>query len=239
MSSSSDRSGPADRSPASRSATSRPAVSRPAVSRPEKGDSSKSEASKGEATRARILQRALELTTSVGFERLSIGDLAADLGLSKSGLFAHFGSKEQLQLDVLDAAAESFKAAVFDPVPRGSAGDARVVALFDNILEWIQSRDVPGGCIFMAGAFEWDDAQGPVRQRLVEWHEKFKLGLVRSVSIAVEQRLFRADLDAELFAHELHGILLEYHLEARLMRNRKALSFARRAFQRLLADARG
>jgi AcrR family transcriptional regulator len=187
----------------------------------------------------RLLQRALELTTSVGFERLSIGDLAADLGLSKSGLFAHFGSKEQLQLDVLDAAAESFKAAVFDPVPRGTAGDARVVALFDNILEWIQSREMPGGCIFMAGAFEWDDAQGPVRQRLVEWHEKFKLGIVRSVSIAVEQRLFRADLDAELFAHELHGILLEYHLEARLMRNKKALSFARRAFQRLLVDARG
>jgi AcrR family transcriptional regulator len=228
MSPSSDRSGPADRSPASRSG-----IARPAASRAEKGD-----ASKGEATRARILQRALELTTSVGFERLSIGDLAADLGLSKSGLFAHFGSKEQLQLDVLDAAAESFKAAVFDPVPRGSAGDARVVALFDNILEWIQSRDMPGGCIFMAGAFEWDDAQGPVRQRLVEWHEKFKLGLVRAVSVAIEQRLFRADLDAELFAHELHGILLEYHLEARLMRSKKALSFARRAFQRLLADAR-
>ena len=82
--------------------------------------SDKGEASKGEATRARIVQRALELTTSVGFEGLSIGDLAADLGLSKSGLFAHFGSKEQLQLDVLDAAAESFKAAVFDTVPRSS-----------------------------------------------------------------------------------------------------------------------
>ncbi|HTV20295.1 MAG TPA: TetR/AcrR family transcriptional regulator [Polyangiaceae bacterium] len=185
------------------------------------------------------MQRALELTTSVGFEALSIGDLASDLGLSKSGLFAHFGSKEQLQLDVLDAAAESFKSAVFDPVPRTSPGDARVVALFENVLKWIQSREMPGGCVFMAGAFEWDDAQGPVRQRLVEWHEKFKAGIVRSVSVAIEQQLFRADLDAELFAHELHGILLEYHLEARLMRNKKAQVFARRAFQRILADARG
>jgi AcrR family transcriptional regulator len=208
-------------------------------SRAEKADSSRAEGSKGEATRARIVQRALELTTSAGFDGLSIGDLAADLRLSKSGLFAHFGSKEQLQLDVLDAAAESFKAAVFDPVPRTSPGDARVVALFENILKWIQSRDMPGGCVFMAGAFEWDDAQGPVRQRLVEWHEKFKTGIVRIVSIAVEQRAFRADLDAELFAHELHGILLEYHLEARLMRNKKAPAFARRAFQRLLIDARG
>jgi len=208
-----------------------------------RGDSSradaKAEASKGESTRARIVQRALELTTSVGFDGLSIGDLAADLGISKSGLFAHFGSKEQLQLSVLDAAAESFRAAVFEPVPRNTAGDARVVALFENVLKWIQSRDVPGGCIFMAGAFEWDDARGPVRERLVEWHEKFKLGVMRAVSLSVEQRLFRADLDAELFAHELHGILLEYHLEARLMRNKKAQVFARRAFQRLLADARG
>lgn len=225
MSPSSDRSGPSERSRASE---------RSPAPRSEKAD-----ASKGEATRARIVQRALELTTSVGFEGLSIGDLASDLGLSKSGLFSHFGSKEQLQLDVLDAAAESFKAAVFDTVPRSAAGDARVVALFENTLDWIQSRDMPGGCVFMAGAFEWDDAQGPVRQRLVEWHEKFKLGLVRAVSIGIEQRLFRADLDAELFSHELHGILLEYHLEARLMRNKKALSFARRAFQRLLADARG
>lgn len=227
-----------ERGPSSRAelrAGSKAESSRGEGSRSEAG---KGEASKGEATRARIVQRALELTTSVGFEGLSIGDLAADLGLSKSGLFAHFGSKEQLQLDVLDTAAESFKAAVFDPVPRTSPGDARVLALFENVLKWIQSRDMPGGCVFMAGAFEWDDARGPVRQRLVEWHEKFKAGIVRSVSVAIEQRLFRADLDPELFAHELHGILLEYHLEARLMRSEKALSFARRAFQRLLADAR-
>lgn len=213
--------------------------SRGESSRGESRADAKAEASKGESTRARIVQRALELTTSVGFDGLSIGDLAADLGISKSGLFAHFGSKEQLQLSVLDAAAESFRAAVFEPVPRTTAGDARVVALFENVLKWIQSRDVPGGCIFMAGAFEWDDARGPVRERLVEWHEKFKQGVMRAVSLSVEQHLFRADLDAELFAHELHGILLEYHLEARLMRNKKAQVFARRAFQRLLADAHG
>src|SRR5262245_19298025 len=115
--------------------------------------SSEREASKGEATRARIVQRALELTTRVGLDGLGIGDLAAWVGLSKSGPFGHFGSKEQLQLDVLEAAAESFKAGVFDPVRRSSPGDARVVTLFENILKWIQSRDMPGGCVFMAGAF--------------------------------------------------------------------------------------
>ena len=162
--------------------------------------------SKGEATRARIIQRALELATRVGLEGLSIGDLAQDLGLSKSGLFAHFGSKEQLQLDVLDAAAELFRAVVFDPV-RGAVGQARLVALFENMLKWVQARDLPGGCIFMAGAFEWDDAQGPVRQRMVEWFEKLNGVASRARwRRAVEQGEFRADLDAELFAYELHSI---------------------------------
>lgn len=194
--------------------------------------------SKGEATRARIIQRALELATRVGLEGLSIGDLAQDLGLSKSGLFAHFGSKEQLQLDVLDAAAELFRAVVFDPVMRGPVGQARLVALFENMLKWVQARDLPGGCIFMAGAFEWDDAQGPVRQRMVEWFEKLNASLARAVASAVEQGDFRADLDVELLAYELHSIALKYHLEARLLRSKKALALARRAFQRLLADAR-
>jgi AcrR family transcriptional regulator len=194
--------------------------------------------SKGEATRARIIQRALELATRVGLEGLSIGDLAQDLGLSKSGLFAHFGSKEQLQLDVLDAAAELFRAVVFDAVMRGAVGQARLVALFENMLKWVQARDLPGGCIFMAGAFEWDDAQGPVRQRMVEWFEKLNASLARVVASAVEQGEFRADLDVELLAYELHSIALKYHLETRLLRSKKALVLARRAFQRLLADAR-
>jgi hypothetical protein len=131
-----------------------------------------------------------------------------------------------------------FRSAVFDPLLRASVGEARVLALFENYLKWIQSRDLPGGCIFSAGAFEWDDARGPVRQRMVEWFEKLNASVVRTVAGVVEQGEFRADLEVELFASELHGILLKYHLEARLLRSRKALALARRAFQRLLADAR-
>jgi hypothetical protein len=97
---------------------------------------------------------------------------------------------------------------------------------------------LPGGCVFSAAAFEWDDAHGPVRQRMVEWFDKFNAAIARAAAGAVEQGEFRADLDVELFANELHGILLKYHLEARLLRNKKAPTFARRAFQRLLADAR-
>jgi AcrR family transcriptional regulator len=197
-----------------------------------------SPASKGEATRARIVQKALELGASVGLEGISIGELAQDLGLSKSGLFAHFGSKEQLQLDVLDLAAELFSSSVFDAAARSERGEARVARVFDNLLKWISSRGVPGGCIFLAGAFEWDDLQGPVRQRVVEWFERFNAALARLATRGMQQGAFRADLDAELFAFELHSILTKYHLEWRLLRSKKAVMLARRSFERLLADAR-
>lgn len=194
--------------------------------------------SKGEATRARILHRALTLAARIGLEGISIGELAQDLGLSKSGLFAHFGSKEQLQLDVLDLAAEMFRTSVFDPSQRAQRGEAKVTRLFENLLGWVHDRGGPGGCIFLAGAFEWDDVPGPVRQRVVEWFEKFNAAIARNVSRAIDSGEFRADLDPELFGAELHGIVLKYHLELRLLRSKRAAPLARRAFDRLLADAR-
>lgn len=200
--------------------------------------SERAPASKGEATRARIVQRALELAARLGLEGLSIGLLAQDLGLSKSGLFAHFGSKEQLQLDVLDLAAELFREAVFDAAWRGASGEAKLARLFENILGWVAARGVPGGDIYLAGAFEWDDVPGAVRQRVVDWFEKFKASLARAVHAAVEQGALRPDVDAELFAFQLHGIFTSFHLEARLLNNPKAPELARRAFEHLLAGAR-
>jgi AcrR family transcriptional regulator len=194
--------------------------------------------SKGEATRARILERALALAARVGLEGISIGELAQELGLSKSGLFAHFGSKEQLQLDVLDLAAEMFRSAVFEPAQRAQRGEAKVIRIFENLLAWVNDRGHPGGCIFLAGAFEWDDVPGPVRQRVVDWFEKFDAAIARAAQRACDGGEFRDDLDAELFGSELHGIILKYHLELRLLRNKKAAALARRAFERLLADAR-
>jgi AcrR family transcriptional regulator len=199
----------------------------------------RSPSAKGEATRARIIQHALELARDVGLESLSIGDLAQDLGLSKSGLFGHFGSKERLLLDVLDVAAEHFTDRIFGPAVQQPRGEPRLVALFETWLEQIHSRELPGGsCVFMASAFEWDDRQGPVRERVVSHFRTLHDALSRTVQVAIDEGQFRADLDADQFAHELHGILLQYHLEARLLRNRKATLHARRAFEHLLADAR-
>jgi AcrR family transcriptional regulator len=195
--------------------------------------------SKGEATRARIIRHALELARHVGLESLSIGDLAQELGLSKSGLFAHFGSKERLLLDVLDVAAEHFTDRIFRPAVQQPRGEPRLVTLFETWLEQIHSRELPGGsCVFMASAFEWDDRQGPVRERVVDHFRTLHATLSRAVQSAIDEQQFRADLDPDQFAHELHGILLQYHLEARLLRNRKATLHARRAFEHLLADAR-
>jgi AcrR family transcriptional regulator len=195
--------------------------------------------SKGEATRARIIRHALERARHVGLESVSIGDLAQEVGISKSGLFAHFGSKERLLLDVLDVAAEHFADRIFSPAVQQPRGEPRLVALFENWLQQIHSRELPGGsCVFMASAFEWDDRQGPVRERVVSHFRALHAGLARAVQVAIDEKQFRADLDPDQFAHELHGILLQYHLEARLLRNLEATAHARRAFEHLLADAR-
>src|SRR4051812_10971669 len=143
--------------------------------------------SKGEATRARIIEHALEHARHVGLESLSIGDLAQELGLSKSGLFAHFGSKERLLLDVLDVAAEHFTDRIFRPAVTQPRGEARLAALFESWLEQIDSRELPGGsCVFMASAFEWDDRQGPVRERVVNHFRTLHATLARAVQIAID-----------------------------------------------------
>lgn len=194
--------------------------------------------SKGAATRERILSQALRLAGVVGLAGLTIGELATQLGLSKSGLFAHFKSKENLQLMVLDAAAEHFAARVFRPALKAPRGEPRIHALFENWLRWTSSRELPGGCIFLAGAAEWDDQEGPVRDRLVEWFEKLNQSLARAASIAVEEGHFPKDLDTAQFAYDLHAIVLKYHLQARLLRSPDALSRAGDAYHRLLAATR-
>jgi AcrR family transcriptional regulator len=120
--------------------------------------------SKGSATRGRILSRALELASQLGLEGLTIGELATDLGMSKSGLFAHFRSKERLQLAVLELAAEGFTSRVFRPALKRPRGEPRLRAIFENWLAWVSS-DRQGGCIFLAGAMEYDDRGGPLLSR--------------------------------------------------------------------------
>ncbi len=193
---------------------------------------------KGEKTRGAILDEAVRVASEVGLEGLTIGRLAERLDLSKSGLFAHFASKEGLQVQTLDRAAERFAEVVVRPALAAPAGEPRVRALFDRWLEWPRRVRQPGGCIFVAAAAELDDRPGPARDRLVELQREWLGTLSRAARRAQELGHFRKDLDPEQFAFELHGIALTWHLHARLLRDARAADRVRAAFERLLADAR-
>ena len=193
---------------------------------------------KGEKTRAVILDRAVRLATEIGLEGLTIGRLATELGLSKSGLFAHFRSKEALQVQVLDAAAERFVDEVIRPAVHEPRGEPRVAALFERWLAWTKSNSGRGGCLFVAAATELDDRPGAVRERLVAlqrgWLEM--VGIIFSTGVAAGH--FRRDLEPDEFAHDLYAIMLGFHHAARLLRDPRAEARAHAAFERLLATAR-
>ena len=194
--------------------------------------------SKGADTRDAIVQEAMRTASQIGLEGLSIGQLAGQLGLSKSGLFAHFKSKENLQIQVLDGAVELFVDRVVRPAITRPRGEPRVVALFENWLRWASRPALPGGCIFVGAATEFDDRPGPVRVHLVEAQRAWLGTLTRAAQIAIEEGHFRADLDPEQFAYHLYSLLLGGHLYNRLLEDDRALERAHAGFGVLLNDAR-
>jgi AcrR family transcriptional regulator len=194
---------------------------------------------KGEITRQAILDRAIDLATQVGLQGLTIGRLADDLDLSKSGLFAHFRSKEALQLQVLEAAATRFIDIVVRPALAASRGEPRVRALFDRWLDWEGTSRSPGGCIFVQAAVELDDQEGPVRDRLVQLQRDWLDVISTTVRGATREKQFAADVDADQFAHDLHAVILGYQHASRLLRDPRAEQRARSALDALIRAARG
>lgn len=193
---------------------------------------------KGAATRQTILEHAGKLASQLGVEGVTIGRLAVDLALSKSGLFAHFRSKEELQLQLLEYARLRFVDTVIDPAFRAPAGEERVQAIFDHWLLWPEKSALPGGCIFVAASFELDDRPGPVRERLAQLQGEWFDSLARAAESAVKRGHFRSDLDSRLFAHEMYGLMLSGHLAERLLRDPDAKERTRRAFAGLMTRAR-
>lgn len=190
---------------------------------------------RGDETRAAILDRALQMARAAGLHGVTIGALAEELDMSKSGLFAHFGSKETLQLEVLELAASRFTEAVFAPALKAPRGIPRLRAIFERWLEWERQ---PGGCPFVIAAVELDDRPGPVRDALVRSQRQLLDGLRRAVEIAIAEGQLRPDVDVEQLAYELHGLLLAYHYDARLLRDERADARARKAFDGLVERAR-
>jgi AcrR family transcriptional regulator len=193
---------------------------------------------KGDQTRHAVLERATALASRVGLGGVTIGTLASELGMSKSGLFGHFHSKEALQLQVLDSAAALFQEFVVRPAFRESRGEPRMRAVFERWLAWGQSGPLPGGCVFAAAATEFDDRPGPVRERLAALQREWFVAIATAFRLGVAAGAFRRDADPEQFAQDLFGIMYGFYHTHRLLRDPRAEARARRAFERVLASVR-
>jgi AcrR family transcriptional regulator len=192
---------------------------------------------KGAQTREKILDAAFRLAARDGLEGLSLSQLAGQLGVSKSGLFAHFRSKEDLQLETLKAGAARFEEAVVRPAFLEPRGLPRLRRLFDNWVRWSKDPSLPGGCLLMAAATEFDDREGPVRDYLVAVERQLLASLAHSARIAVEEGHFSRDVDCDQFAFELNAIVLGFNYVRRLLRDPKAERQSRAAFERLVRSA--
>ena len=192
---------------------------------------------KGEQTRAAILDVALELASRNGLEGLTIGLLADRMSMSKSGVFAHFGSREDLQLEVVKLYHHRFEQEVFYPSIKETRGLPRLVAMYTR---WVKrvSVEIASGCIYISGAVEYDDREGPIREELVSMVRAWQGALLRSVEQAIELRHLHTGFDAEQLVFEMHGLILALHHDARFLRNPGAVERARAAFERLVETYR-
>jgi AcrR family transcriptional regulator len=189
---------------------------------------------KGERTRAAILDEALRLVSKAGLDGLTIGALADATGLSKSGLFAHFGSREELLLAVLDHGQTQFTEVVLKPALEKARGVPRLRAMFTNWLDWTESAELPGGCPMIGGATEFDDRPGPVRDMLAGGQRAWIETLKRAVQQAVQEGQLAAGTDPEQIAFEMFGIALVVHHHRRLLGYPKARARALAALDKLL-----
>ena len=193
---------------------------------------------KGQLTRTAIIEQALASAARVGFEQLSLATLAADTNMSKSGLYAHFRSKEALQEAVLERAAERFNDVVVRPAMRQPRGARRLQALFDGYMDWLGVTVTEGRCLFMALSQEYRDKPGVIRDRVVQSFKDWHSTICRVITDAVDEGDLRTDLDPRQFAFEMAGIGMSFQTSFKLMGRSDAEAMARRAFARLVDDAR-
>ena len=188
---------------------------------------------KGQQTKAAIVDAALGLATQIGLEGLSIGAVAEVAQMSKSGVFAHFGSREELQISVIREYHSRFEDEVFYTAMQEPRGLPRLRALFRN---WMNrtSVEIDSGCIYISGAVEFDDRAGPVHDALVGSVQLWLAAMTRAVVQAKEEGHLRADTDEQQMAFEIHGLILALHYEARFLKNPGSIDRAHAGFDRIL-----
>ncbi|WP_343592996.1 TetR/AcrR family transcriptional regulator [Paracidovorax wautersii] len=189
---------------------------------------------KGQQTKAVIVEAALGLATHIGLEGLSIGALADVTGMSKSGVFAHFGSREELQISVIREYHVRFEQEVFYPAMNAPRGVARLRAMFDH---WMQrtSIEIDSGCIYISGAVEFDDRAGPVRDALASSVLTWLAAMKRAIEQAKELGQLRADVSPDQMLFEIHGLILALHYEARFLQTPGSIDRANAGFDNILA----
>jgi AcrR family transcriptional regulator len=210
-----------------------PNATRPPVAAPAPAVAEAKPVVKGQHTKTIIIDAALGLATHVGLEGLSIGALAEVTQMSKSGVFAHFGSREELQISVVREYHERFEAEVFMPALREPRGLPRLQTLFAN---WMKrtSVEVDSGCIYISGAVEFDDRAGPVRDALESSVRTWLAAVHRAVEQAQAEGHLDATTDASQIAFEIHGLILVLHYEARFLKTKASIDRARVGFASIL-----
>jgi AcrR family transcriptional regulator len=189
---------------------------------------------KGRQTKAAIVDAALGLATQIGLEGLSIGALAEVIHMSKSGVFAHFGSREELQISVIREYHVRFEEEVFYPALQAPRGLPRLQAMFQN---WMRrtSVEIDSGCLYISGAVEFDDRPGPVRDALAGSVKTWLEAMYRAVVQAKEAGHLRAEADEHQMAFEIHGLILALHYDARFLQTPGSIERANRGFDHIVS----
>lgn len=188
---------------------------------------------KGQQTKQVIIDAALGLAEQIGLEGLSIGALAEVTRMSKSGVFAHFGSREELQISVIREYFQRFSNEVFFPALNAPRGLPRVRALFANWMKRV-AIEIQSGCIFISGAVEFDDRPGPVRDALASSVQTWLAAMHRAVVLAKQEGHLVPDADEAQVVFEIHGLILALHYEARFLKNPGAIERAHTGFENIL-----
>lgn len=190
-------------------------------------------ASKGASTREAILARSYALACVSGLEGLTIGSVAEHVGMSKSGVFAHFGSREELQLATLDVGGELFLQSVLVPSLKERRGLPRLRAIFARWAEWVRHEE-DGGCLFLAAATEYDDRPGAIRDRLLRLESAWREQLAHAVRLAIEAGELDPGTEPAQVAFEMYALALAIHHDAGLTGYDEAAARGSRAFERLV-----
>jgi len=187
---------------------------------------------KGEDTKHIVLEAGLDMASQLGLECVTIGNLAKATNLSKSGLFAHFQSKENLQIEILNHAARLFSEGVIVPALKTKAGIPRIRALVDNWIQW--SSELTGGCIFVSASTDFSDRPGKVRDLLLYQQKQWIDCLRRIAQSAVQAGDFKPNIDFDQFAFDLYSLLLGFHLYYKLLDDAESKKHQETALVRLL-----